>query len=329
MHTQRLLARRLTWLVVAALATMALFAPVAISNAASVTPTHPTGNPTCADFGYSLSFKIDTGDLENTTYAEGDTFVVTNWDGQEITISGLSADGQTFDWSSTLPVSAVLVKAGNDNNNLYTYNPPVTSDTDLTHGEGQQGISHLLFCGNAPTSTPSSAPPSSAPTQLGSTQLGSTQLGSTQLGSAVIGTAQPAPPSSAPPSSAPPSAGQFSVPAFSIVCGGSITVTNFAFANVDDVLITPGGLVITADGTFPLAPGDYIAVGRVAGEVVTDEVPFTIEECPERGAGVAEPLPLRWRPRRHGRAGLNPSADQHDRGWVDDLRPRPGGSFCW
>ena len=57
-------------------------------------------------------------------------------------------------------------------------------------------------------------------------------------------------------------------------------MTNFASANVDDVLVTPGDLVITADGTFPLAPGDYVAVGRVDDEVVTDEVPFTIEACP-------------------------------------------------
>ncbi len=78
---------------------------------------------------------------------------------------------------------------------------------------------------------------------------------------------------------------QFSVPAFSIVCGGSITVTNFAAANVDDVLISDG-TIIDADGTYPFEPGDYTAVGRVAGEVVTDEVEFTIEACP-----VAEPDP--------------------------------------
>ena len=72
----------------------------------------------------------------------------------------------------------------------------------------------------------------------------------------------------------------FSVPAFSKVCGGSITVTNFAAANVDDVLITPSDTVIAADGTFPLAPGNYVAVGRVDGTVVTDEVAFTIEACP-------------------------------------------------
>ena len=46
------------------------------------------------------------------------------------------------------------------------------------------------------------------------------------------------------------------------------------------MLITPGDVVINADGTYPLEPGDYSAVGRVGGEVVTDAVPFTIEACP-------------------------------------------------
>ena len=77
------------------------------------------------------------------------------------------------------------------------------------------------------------------------------------------------------------------MPSFSIECGGTITVTNFAAANVDDVLINPGGLVISADGTYPLAPGDYTAVGRVNGQVVTDPVMFTMS-LPPRGH-----LPLR------------------------------------
>ena len=50
------------------------------------------------------------------------------------------------------------------------------------------------------------------------------------------------------------------------------------------MLITPGDVVIDADGTYPLEPGDYSAVGRVGGEVVTDAVPFTIEACPTDGS---------------------------------------------
>ena len=34
-------------------------------------------------------------------------------------------------------------------------------------------------------------------------------------------------------------------------------MTNFASANVDDALITPGDVVIDADGFYPLVPGDY------------------------------------------------------------------------
>ena len=94
------------------------------------------------------------------------------------------------------------------------------------------------------------------------------------------------------PEPTPPTPVQFSVPAISIECGGSITVTNFAAANVEDVLITPGDLVIDGDGTFPLEPGDYTAVGRVGGEVVTEEpVEFTIEECPTEPTPAPTPEP--------------------------------------
>jgi hypothetical protein len=161
------LARRLGWIAVASLVA-ASFAPSAF---AGTTITHPTGNPDCGDLGYELSFKIDTGDLEERAYEwdEGNP-VVSNWDGQVITITDLSGDGQTFSWTSTLAVSAVLVKAGADNHNLYTYDPAVLGDEDLTHGAGQQGISHLLFCGNPeaePTPEPTPAPtpePTPAPT---------------------------------------------------------------------------------------------------------------------------------------------------------------------
>ena len=80
-----------------------------------------------------------------------------------------------------------------------------------------------------------------------------------------------------------PTGSLFAFPTASFECGGSITVTNFASANVDDVLITgPGAdVIIDADGTYPLVPGDYVGVGRVGGVAVTEtETPFTIEACP-------------------------------------------------
>ena len=150
------LARKLSWLAVASLTSAALLAPSASPVRAGVVVTDPgSGNPDCAALGYSLEFKIDTGDLENRTYVWNEGGVVKgDWTGQSITISGLSANGQVFDWASTLPVSAVLVKAGNANHALYTYAPPATSGQDLTKGPNQQGISHVTFCGDPVVPTP-------------------------------------------------------------------------------------------------------------------------------------------------------------------------------
>ncbi len=164
--------RLIGWLAVLALVSLAVIGPgtSGVLGATRVV-TNPTGNPTCSDLdsSWTLSFKIATGDLENKTYSSSDSDdwssdsdVETKWTDQQITISGLSEDGQTFNWASTLPVSGVLVKAGNTNNALYTYDPPATSDTGLTHGPGQQGISHLLFCGTTSTPTPT-PPPSEEP----------------------------------------------------------------------------------------------------------------------------------------------------------------------
>ena len=90
-----------------------------------------------------------------------------------------------------------------------------------------------------------------------------------------------------------PTGSLFAFPAFSIECGGFLTVTNFASANVDDALVTGPGddLVITEDGTYPLVPGDYIGVGRVGGVAQTDEVPFTIEACPTTTTSAEETTP--------------------------------------
>ena len=54
----------------------------------------------------------------------------------------------SFDWSSTLPIDAVIVKAGNAAN-VFKYVPPVSDDTGL-YGPDEKGISHVTFCWNAP-----------------------------------------------------------------------------------------------------------------------------------------------------------------------------------
>ena len=175
------LARRLSWLVVLSLTTVALVAPGAAApvSAASVAPIFlpadidgdgkADANPTCEDldgiYGGGQTWveleKID-GSPTNGTYGE-------------ITITG--ASGQTFSWSSTVPVDAVLVKAGSDNHALYVYAPTAASaessgDTNLTHGPSPQGTSHVSFCYDTsnppptlpPTEAPTTAPPTEAPT---------------------------------------------------------------------------------------------------------------------------------------------------------------------
>ncbi len=155
-----------------------------------------------------------------------------------------------------------------------------TSCPPSNGGDQQAQISHVEFCfdrklGPEPTPTPTPTP---EPTPTATPEPTPTA------------TATPEPTPTATPT-ATPQGELFSVPAFSIECGGSITVTNFAAANVDDVLITPSDTVISADGTFPLEPGEYTAVGRVGGEVVTDEVAFTIEACPTEPTPTPTPAP--------------------------------------
>ena len=63
-----------------------------------------------------------------------------------VTVSD-SQDDKTFDWSSTVEIDAVFVKAGAEGSNLYVYSPPSLGDTDLVSpGETGNGISHIAFC---------------------------------------------------------------------------------------------------------------------------------------------------------------------------------------
>jgi hypothetical protein len=134
--------RKIGWLGVASMLSLALLAPAA--NAAE-------GNPPSVECaGYTYYFKIDTGDLNEATYADGDADVVTNWPGQEITLSDIAEGGQTFDWSSTEAVSQVVHKEGSQEF-ATVYDPAVWAGSvaDMS----QQGISHITFCGNPVTTT--------------------------------------------------------------------------------------------------------------------------------------------------------------------------------
>jgi hypothetical protein len=135
-----------------ALACAAFLAALTFASAAladytgPATVTHPTGNHTrCTDFGYESS----------GVYAEGANGVYNrDEDGNLLPVAvivsnyqeGTGQDPATFDWTSTTAISAVFVKAGPNNqpHTLYTYMPPLTSDTGLESHE--PSVSHLLFC---------------------------------------------------------------------------------------------------------------------------------------------------------------------------------------
>jgi hypothetical protein len=62
--------------------------------------------------------------------------------GNTITIS--NSNGYKFDWSSTLAIGYVIVKAGTGAN-VYVYDPAVKGDANLVAYEGKE-ISHVTFC---------------------------------------------------------------------------------------------------------------------------------------------------------------------------------------
>lgn len=112
------------------------------AHAASVTPTYVEGvNPTCASVG--LPNTQQAGD-----YSASGVYNLPGGNTITVTVSG---DTKTIDWSSTLSMDAVIVKAGNGAN-VYDYRPGESfGDTGLVTpnngGQGQQtGLSHLRFC---------------------------------------------------------------------------------------------------------------------------------------------------------------------------------------
>src|SRR5262249_13393668 len=105
-----------------------------------------SGNPKCADLGYAHSAKIDPVPSTGTvTLPSGDTITFT-YDSTDA-----DHDGITYEvaWTSTLPLAAVIVKAGNGAN-VYRYGSEALNDTGLAtpnnNGGQQAAISHLDFC---------------------------------------------------------------------------------------------------------------------------------------------------------------------------------------
>ncbi|MFW6074000.1 MAG: hypothetical protein ACOC9Y_00285 [Chloroflexota bacterium] len=132
----------LPFMAAALIASYALFSMFGSAGAAAVSPEYKDGNPQCTvhDQHYSLGYdnedKIDELPQEKT-YTFGS---------REITISNVSGDGKSFDWSSNYNVDAVIVKGGGGAN-IYEYSSPRQSDTDL---EYDTAISHVSFCWDDP-----------------------------------------------------------------------------------------------------------------------------------------------------------------------------------
>ena len=124
-----------------------------MTSAASVTPTYYEGNRSCGALGYDDEFKID-GAPSDGSYA-------LNVDGTPGTLTIAGATATQFDFTSTILVSGVFVKAA-DGGYLYDYLPGGTlADTDVyspnTQGntsDNQAEISHVSFCfGGGETTT--------------------------------------------------------------------------------------------------------------------------------------------------------------------------------
>jgi hypothetical protein len=181
------LARRLSWLVVLSLTSVALFAPGVTTSAlgadpvatyTSLTDASLAGNPTCnsVEGAYASGQDWNEFKLEGADLGNGSVTV----DGKTVTISGFDGDptAQGFSWTSNFGVDAVIIKTGNGNggyNTLAVY-APLSTSPEATSGslttDSPTGISHISFCWDAanppePTPEPTPAPtpePTPAPT---------------------------------------------------------------------------------------------------------------------------------------------------------------------
>jgi hypothetical protein len=135
------------------------------ASAASVEPILVTGdgNPSCGELAADFSggqtwieIKLEGDDLSDGPHTVG---------GVTVTLSNVTS--HSFDWSATVGIDAVLVKAGSSDHNFYLYAPngdaaEPTSDTGL-QASGQNAISHISFCydqTNPTTTTTSTTAPS-------------------------------------------------------------------------------------------------------------------------------------------------------------------------
>jgi hypothetical protein len=110
----------------------------------------------------TTEYKVDGNPLNGLSLGQSAPFTV---NGQTFTFTKVTGPSpfldDTFDFTSTVPVTVALVKGGADTN-VYNYDPAVTTDTflhpPLNGGEQSPAISHVSFCigDNEQTTTSSS-----------------------------------------------------------------------------------------------------------------------------------------------------------------------------
>jgi hypothetical protein len=145
--------------------------------AASVTPTEMTGNVTCDDLGLDTLTKFDPP--TSGTKA-----------GVTITVSQ-----PTFNWSSTVLISAVIVKGGNASN-VYDYRPTgALSDSGLVAPNNASGgpanLSHLEFCVGGTTTSTSEATTSTSEATTSTSEATTSTSEATTSTTAQVTTTQP------------------------------------------------------------------------------------------------------------------------------------------
>jgi len=114
------------------------------------------GNPSCATLNASsdprFSHIVSDNELKLDLSDPNGTFPYTIGSGREMvgpehadkTVTINSGASQIFSWSSTMNVTAVIMKLG-PNAYVYPYKPSAQSDTDLDPG-ANEGLSHVTFC---------------------------------------------------------------------------------------------------------------------------------------------------------------------------------------
>ena len=204
--------KRVAGLSIIVLLAVIAFAAAIATTSAGGNPTLVSGNPDCTDVRSDLLEAIkleDAADLAAGTYPLPE---LVNGVQYSVTLLNVTFNSDTppeligFDWTSTLGIDAVIVKASN-NANVYTYNE-ATGDTGLVPPAGH-AISHITFCYDkeVATDTPTATPvtPTATPVTPTSTPVTPTSTPVTPTSTPVTPTSTPVTPTSTPvtPTSTP------------------------------------------------------------------------------------------------------------------------------